>query len=333
MRSELLEQVLGTEVMALFGEVKHVFDPQSIFNPGKIVAPVRPERHWRIETRPADTPIQTSSIPVPLKTVFDWHAPDGLYQAAAKCNGAGDCLKQAGQGLMCPSYMATREERHTTRGRANVLRQILTSGRPLTTVDSEQLRQVMDLCLSCKGCKTECPAGVDMARLKAEMLQQDHTANGLAWRTRLLANFESASGWLTRQPLLANALIRSGLIHRLAGFHPLRELPLLARQSLSDWARQHQPHVHAGTLGEMIVFNDPLTNYYEPQTGIAVIELLEMAGYRVRLTPPLSSGRMQISLGLLHQARSTLQNTLRQLPTADSGGNRPSSLAPGRDTS
>ncbi len=301
-RSHLIEKMLGSSVYRLLQDIKRAFDPEALFNPGNIVHPRRPEQHLRAAPRIG---------PAPITAVFNWDKNRGMEDAVARCNGAGRCLKHT--GLMCPSYMATRKEKDTTRGRANVLRQIMKSGRTLNAADFERLRAVLDLCLACKGCKAECPASVDMARMKAEVLQQDFESNGIPRRVRILGQFETMSRIASKFPVLANSIIRSRIPNYLGSFHRGRPLPTLARQTFFSWAARHQPNPGAGRLGEVILCTDPFMNYYETQVGIAAVELLEAAGYRVQVTPPHSSGRLQISLGLLHRARHTLEKTLYAL--------------------
>lgn len=325
-RSHLIEKVLGSSVYRLLQEIKTVFDPKGLYNPGKIVQPLAPDQHLRAATVGS----------APIKVVFNWDKDRGLEDAVNRCNGAGKCLRRAGRGLMCPSYMATRKEQDTTRGRANVLRQLLSSGKALNSLDFDRLRQVLDHCLACKGCKAECPASVDMARMKAEIRQHDFDINGIPRRLRFMAQFERISRIASKFPVLANSIARSRLSRYLFGFHRKRLLPALTLQSLSNWAGRRRPHAEAGRAGEVILFNDPFSNYYEPGPAIAAIELLEASGYRVRVSPPLSSGRLLISQGLLHQARQTLEKTLHVLESvSDSSlpivGLEPSELLTFRD--
>ncbi len=225
----------GDECYALMRRVKEAFDPLGVFNPGKI-----------IDTPPMDTSLRHApGHPTPEHaTVFNFSATRGVLRAAEKCTGVGECRKfHLMGGTMCPSYMATRKERDTTRARANLLRDVLTHSTKANPWDSEAVAGVMDLCLSCKGCKSECPSNVDVARLKAEWQQHYHDAHGVPLRSRLVANFVTLMKWAATVPRLYNALVTyyvtNQLIKRLAGFAPKRSLPTLHGTTLAVWHARH----------------------------------------------------------------------------------------------
>jgi FAD/FMN-containing dehydrogenase/Fe-S oxidoreductase len=298
LRGEFVRRMVGDEVYALFVQVKGTWDPEGVFNPGKIV-----------DTPPMDAQLryapgrQTAEFP----TFFDFSGTRGVLRAAEMCNGSGDCRKtHLAGGTMCPSYMATRNEKDTTRARANMLRQVLTARagerRPF---DSDDLREVMDLCLSCKGCKAECPSNVDMTRLKAEFLQHDHDAHGVPVRTRAVAALPTLLRIASRAPRLFNAIARSSagrLAARVLGFHPARALPALPPTTLRRWFARHTPAAGAGRRGRVWLLADEFTDTLDAPIGIKAVELLERLGYAVELAPVRDSGRTALSKGLLRRA-------------------------------
>ncbi|KFI22413.1 FAD-binding and (Fe-S)-binding domain-containing protein [Nitrosococcus oceani] len=327
LRAPFLEAILGPEIVTLLGRIKQAADPHSCFNPGKILA--APPLLESLRTG-KEAPIESSL------TFFDWHKDQGLQGAVARCNGAGVCLKQAGQGIMCPSYMATGEELHGTRGRANIFRQVLALSGGLTGENSPLLKEALDLCLACKGCKTECPAGVDMALMKAEFLQQYQDRYGVPWRGRILSQFQHLARLGSWLPTVANWILASKLLQRVLKFHPQRQLPLLARHTFSSQLRTRPPHIHTGPRGEVVLINDLWTEFFDPQIGMAAVRCLEQLGYKVIVTPWLSAGRIQISQGQLRLAQNLLQGAVTCLyPYATEGkpliGLEPSELLTFRD--
>jgi FAD/FMN-containing dehydrogenase/Fe-S oxidoreductase len=312
LRGEFIPLMVGEQCYQLMREVKAAFDPGNILNPGKIV-----------DTPPMDTSLRHSpgqGTPE-YETIFDFSDVLGVVRAAEKCNGSGDCRKgpQAG-GTMCPSYMATREEKHTTRARANILRQILTSpadaGRPF---NSGEIKEVMDLCLSCKACKSECPSSVDMTRLRAEFLQHYYDANGVPLRSRMVARFADSARIASFAPWLYNAIMQTpvlrGLTNRLLGFHPDRSMPPLNRVTLRHWFQNRtalSPRRGEG-LGRVHLFCDEFTDYNDLAAGVATVELLELLGYEVNLPDHAESGRASLSKGLVRRARRFAEDNVREL--------------------
>ncbi|MFO1523747.1 MAG: FAD-linked oxidase C-terminal domain-containing protein [Kiritimatiellia bacterium] len=291
--------------------VKTLFDPRGVFNPGKI-----------IDTPPMDTSLRHApGHPTPeYPTLFDFSDAGGVVRAAEKCNGSGDCRKgPLAGGTMCPSYMATREEKHTTRARANILRQVLANPRDASRpFDSEEIKEVLDLCLSCKACKSECPSSVDMARLKAEFLQHYHDANGAPLRSRLVARFAESARLASHAPRLYNAVIRTPVLRRmlnhLAGFHPARTLPRLNRTTLRDWFARRTPlDPPGGRIGRVHLFCDEFTDFHDLDAGIAAVELLELLGWEVVLPVHAESGRASLSKGLVRRARTFAEENVRRL--------------------
>ncbi|MEN8862215.1 MAG: FAD-binding and (Fe-S)-binding domain-containing protein [Lentimonas sp.] len=311
LRGEFLKQMIGAKNYALVERVKRTWDPNGIFNPNKIVDTPPMNSSLRFNTTPQTTD---------LKTVFDWSSTNGMLGAAEMCNGSGDCRKtQLSGGTMCPSYMATRNEKDTTRARANMLRQALTTGPQGATdvFNNPSVKEVLDLCLSCKGCKKECPSTVDMAKLKAEFMQHYYDANGVPFRARLISNFASSQKIASRIPWLWNACMGTPairkLLNRAIGFHPERSIPLLPKVTFATWFGQHTPHKNAGSVGAVWLFNDEYTNFNDVHIGIKAVELLEQLGYTIDIPQHGESGRSQLSKGLVREAKNLINANIRNL--------------------
>ena len=301
LRGEFIPFMVGPECYAMMRRVKETFDPHDLFNPGKI-----------IDTPPMDTSLRHGpDHPTPeYKTVFNFSATQGVLRAAEKCNGVGECRKtHLMGGTMCPSFMATRNEQDTTRARANMLRHVLTEARDgMNAWDSEQVKGVMDLCLSCKGCKSECPSNVDVARLKAEWQQHYHDANGVPFRSRLIAGFTTSMKWASKAPRLYNAIvtyyITNWLVKRVAGFAQKRSLPTLHTTTLAAWHAEHaNPTSLAYPHGRVYLFCDEFTNYNDTPVGIKAVQLLNKLGYEVIIPRHVESGRAHFSKGLIRDAQ------------------------------
>ncbi|MFI5156959.1 MAG: FAD-linked oxidase C-terminal domain-containing protein, partial [Chitinophagales bacterium] len=245
LRGEFIRQMIGPKNYSLLKQIKSTWDPENIFNPGKIV----------------DTPPMNSMLryapgqqPQPVKTIFRFYK-QGILQHAEQCNGSGDCRKTTlSGGTMCPSYMATRNEKDTTRARANILREFLTHSDKRNPFDHPEIYEVMDLCLSCKGCKSECPSNVDVAKLKAEFLQHYYDANGVPIRSRLIGSYSSLSRIGSWSPKLYNYLMTgkgiSRLIKKFSGFAAARSLPSLPKETLKKWLKKHQSQI-SGNPGKV----------------------------------------------------------------------------------
>lgn len=300
LRGEFIPFMVGPECYKMMLGVKNTFDPHTIFNPGKI-----------IDTPPMDTSLRHSpEQPVrEYKTIFDFSSSQGILGAAEKCTGVGDCRKShLTGGAMCPSYMATRNEKDTTRARANMLRHVLTNPREVDNPwDSEEVKSVMDLCLSCKSCKSECPSNVDVARLKAEWLQHYHDVHGVPFRSRLIAGFARSMRLASLAPWAWNLLFGTPpirrLLNRMIGFHPDRTIPLLPKTTLIRWYRKRRQSNPASPNGKVYFFCDEFTNYNDVSIGIQSIELLERLGYEVVIPEHVESGRAYFSKGLVREAR------------------------------
>ena len=301
LRGEFIPQMVGERNYALFKEIKRTWDPQNIFNPGKIVD--TPPMNTQLRYEPGQ---QTPAFP----TVFRFHQQD-ILQHAEQCNGSGDCRKtHLSGGTMCPSFMATRNEKDTTRARANILREFLTRSTKPNRYDNREIYEVMDLCLSCKGCKSECPSNVDVAKLKAEFLQHYYDANGVPFRSRLIANFTLSAKAGMLMPGLYNLLMRSRTLKKLIGFAPERSMPLLQKQTLRGWWKRHKRE----TAGNKVyLFCDEFTNYNDVEIGIKTILLLEALGYTVELPQHGESGRTWLSKGLVRKAKTIANANIQKL--------------------
>ncbi len=312
LRGEFIATVMGEEVMNLFKAVKKIFDPNNIFNAGKIV-----------QTPAMDTQLRMSqsSIQKEIPTVFDFSAQGGLVRLAEKCSGSGDCRKsEITGGLMCPSYMATRNEFNTTRARANVLRQFLTNPFDPQPFQHEEIKAVMDLCLSCKGCKTECPSGVDITKMKAEFLQQYYLVKGVPMRAKLIGNFSKQMKLASIAPGIYNAVLSTTWmrrnINKLLGFHPDRTMPLIGKETLRAWNKKRVSGIEKSNRRPLYFFCDEFTNYLDVGIGKKTIELLERLGYEVILPLHKESGRTYLSKGMVHQAKKIANENIALLTAA-----------------
>jgi Fe-S oxidoreductase len=296
-RSPFLERMYGPALMQAFRELKGAFDPENRMNPGNIVASPGITEHLRYGAQ------YTTWEPA---TLLDFSAQGGFAASVEMCNGVGACRKTL-EGTMCPSYMATRDEEHSTRGRANALRAVLSGTLPPAEFTGRRLYEVMDLCLECKGCKAECPANVDMAKLKYEFLHHYYAANGLPLRNRLFGRIERLQRAGSRMPALVNWLsgLRANrwLLEKVAGIDRRRPLPRLASETFTAWFARHADPT-AAPRGEVVLFDDTFTTYNAPEIGRAAVEVLEAAGYRVVLVDKQCCGRPLISKGLLAEARA-----------------------------
>ena len=333
LRGEFIRFMVGDACYAMMRRVKETFDPSGLLNPGKI-----------IDTPPMDTSLRHApGHPTPdYATIFNFDATQGLLRAAEKCNGSGDCRKTERMGgTMCPSYMATRNERDSTRARANVLRHLLTNPRDAARpFDSEEIAEVMELCLSCKGCKSECPSNVDIARLKAEWQQHYHDTHGVPLRSRLVANFSRAMAAAALVPRLHNWVVTqptlSGLLKRLTGFAPGRSLPTLPATTLRRWHARHANRGGPWKNGRVYLFCDEFTNFHDTRIGSQAVELLNRLGYEVIIPDHVDSGRAHFSKGLVRAAqRLAIRNVTLLAPVITDAtpliGIEPSALLGFRD--
>lgn len=309
-RAPFQEKMFGPVLYQAFCRLKATFDPAGLLNPGKIVhAPALTD----------DLRYANGYQPRGIETAFDFSDFGGFQRAAEQCSGVGACRKTL-TGTMCPSYMATRNEIHTTRGRANALRLAISGQLDTTELAQEELLPVLELCLECKACKRECPTGVDMARLKSETLHQLHQQHGTTLADRLVADIARVSRWGSRFALLANGMLKLGPLRqlnaRLLGFDARRPLPTFAAQ---PFHQTHQPATDP-TVATAALFADTFNNFYEPHQLGAAVTLLENLGERVTIPPFVCCGRPLISKGFLDQAAAQAAATTRTLlPMAEAG--------------
>ena len=332
LRGEFLPFMVGEKNYGLMRAIKQAWDPTGMFNPGKIT-----------ETSAMDTSLRydEGQISREFKTVLNFSDAGGILRAAEQCNGSGDCRKSHLMGgTMCPSYMATRSEKDTTRARANILREVLTRSQKDNPFDSDEIAAAMDLCLSCKGCRSECPSNVDMARLKAEWLQQLHDSRGIPMRARLIANFSQAMRAASHAPAFYNFFVRNAftaqVFKRLAGFASERSLPGLAKLTVQRWHQRYANKRADFPNGRLFLFCDEFTNFNDAEIGIKAIQLLNRLGYEVIIPKHVESGRAQISKGLLRDAqRLAIRNVelLKDVVTAETPliGIEPSAILGFRD--
>jgi FAD/FMN-containing dehydrogenase/Fe-S oxidoreductase len=311
LRGEFIARMVGERNYRLLQGIKKTWDPHNILNPGKITDTPPMDRFLRYE--PGQ---QTPSFP----TVFRFRDQD-ILQHAEQCNGSGDCRKsQLSGGTMCPSYMATRDEMDTTRARANILREFLTRSDKPNRYDHREIYEVMDLCLSCKGCKSECPSNVDVAKLKAEFLQHWYDANGAPMRAHLIARFTTLSRLGMLAPGLYNLVmthpVLSRMVKRISGFAQGRSLPTLSGHSLRAWFRRHLQERKPGQAfpnGHVYLFCDEFTNYNDAHIGRKAILLLERLGYEVRMPDHEESGRTWLSKGFVRKAKGIANRNIESL--------------------
>lgn len=307
LRGEFLKVLFGEEVLDLFKDVKMLFDPNKIFNPGKIT----------------DTPLMNTGLRyVPNRqtpkfdTIFDYSKEGGLLQAIEQCNGSGDCRKDSNfSGVMCPSYRATREEINSTRGRANILREFLYYPITKKIFDQNEFYKALDLCLSCKGCKSECPSNVDITKYKAEILQKRYDLKGVPLRARLISSIGEIQKFGSLLPVLYNFIISnkitSSIIKSILRFSQKREMPKLSKTTLEKIVRRE---LNKGVFFRKIyLFADEFTNYTDVHVGVAFVKLMNSLGYEVVIPKHFFSGRASLSKGLLRKSKKLAEKNVKIL--------------------
>ena len=312
-RSEWIESMFGSEMYQIFRQLKQTFDPTGIMNPGKIV----------------DGPPMTENLrfgnnynTIKIDTYFDFSNQGGFDRAIEMCNGVAACRKTL-TGTMCPSYIGTREEIHSTRGRANALRHVISGSLPQEHFKSKELYEVLDLCLECKACKSECPSHVDMAKIKYEFLAQYHDQHGLPVRNRLFGHIDSLSDIGSKMAPFSNWLMNSSvskwMMDKFFGIDRRRSLPNFAEETFVQWFKA-QPSRTLENRQQVVFFYDTFTNYNYPNVGQSVVKVLESAGFDVILPPRRCCGRPMISKGMLNEAiQNARHNISWLLPYAQQG--------------
>lgn len=309
-RSEWNRKMFGDTLYDAFCQVKHAFDPHGLFNPGKIVhAPPMTEN---LRYNPAYRPAEPT-------TVFDYSRQEGFVRSIEMCNGAGVCRKAQG-GAMCPSYRATRDEKDSTRGRANLLRLALVSDHPAKELGGDDIQAVLDLCLSCKACKSECPSNVDLAKLKAEVTQLHFQDRPRPLLHRLLSRLHKTQKWGARAAPVVNFAQENRLLrwmlHHFVGIDQRRTLPRYHADHFRRWFSQHSRDAGGAArprVGSVLLLDDCFTTFHEPAIGQAAVRVLESAGFGVELAGLACCGRTLLSKGYLSEARQLVQEQAPRL--------------------
>jgi FAD/FMN-containing dehydrogenase/Fe-S oxidoreductase len=308
LRGEFIPMMIGNENYEMLRRIKKTWDPNGIFNPGKIT----------------DTPSMTESLryepDVPVrehKTIFDFSREGGIVRAAELCNGSGDCRKtHLSGGTMCPSYMASKDESTTTRARANILREFLTHSPKENPFDHKEIYEVLDLCLGCKACKSECPSSVDMTKLKTEFLQHYYDSNGIPLRTRAIAYINKINALGSITPGITNFFMQnkatSGLIKKILGFAPNRSMPKLQKRTLIKEVKRYARQLNEGTIGTVYLFVDEFSNFNDTTVGVKTFMLLNKLGYKVKTVKHGESGRTFLSKGLLRTAKKLAIKNIKE---------------------
>ena len=298
-RAEFIPLMIGEQNYQLLRRIKKAFDPNNVFNQGKITDAFSMDKNLRYEI---------DRIEPEIKTIQDFSDSEGILKLAEKCNGSGDCRKPAeAGGTMCPSYRATKNEKDTTRARANTLREFLTNSDKANKFDHEELKEVFDLCLSCKACASECPSNVDIATMKAEFLYQYQETNGYSFRNSLFANNAKYNRLGSKLPRITNFFTNSLLMKKVLGVAVERSVPKLANQTLESWMKKHQPKISKKVV---YLFKDEFTNFYDAEIGKDAVILLEKLGYEVKNIAHDESGRSHISKGFLKEAKKICNNNI-----------------------
>jgi FAD/FMN-containing dehydrogenase/Fe-S oxidoreductase len=302
-RAELLPKMFGDTLVGAFRKFKRIWDPDGLMNPGKVVDPYSPTENLR----------QPGYQPQPVRTFFQLAAEGGMSGAARRCVGVGKCRKTS-EGTMCPSYMVTRDEQHSTRGRAHLLFEMLRGETITSGWESAEVKHALDLCLACKACKSECPVSVDMATYKAEFLAHHYERLSRPFRAHLFGHIDWWAELASRVPRLVNGLASvrpaARILQAVAGIAPDREMPRSATQTFQAWMQRHPPRSEGRRV---ILWSDTFTNYFNPEVGRAAVAVLERLGYYVVVPPQTCCGRPLYDFGLLESAREHLEAVFAML--------------------
>jgi FAD/FMN-containing dehydrogenase/Fe-S oxidoreductase len=311
LRGQFIPLMLGNKIYNLLKDLKNIWDTDNIFNANKIV-----------DTPPMNTFLryESGSKTKNIDTLFDFSETGGFLRTAEKCNGSGDCRKSyVFGGTICPSFQATKDEKNSTRARANILREIFTNNEISKAFKEKQIYDVLDLCLLCKACKSECPSGVDVAKLKMEFLQHYYDATHTPIRAKMIGNLPKLHKFASNFTALSNLVFRNritaSVIKKLSGFHHKRKIPELSKVNLKKWAARNSESFKPASDFRKIIYllNDEFTNFLESHTGIAAIHFFTKLGYEVRLTPIIYSGRTYLSKGLVRKAKKIANDNIIKL--------------------
>ena len=310
-RAEFIPLMIGEKNYDLLKKVKKAFDPQNTFNPGKIVDALKMDESLRYEVNRVEPKIET---------LMDFSDSEGILRLSEKCNGSGDCRKSAeAAGAMCPSYHATKNEKDTTRARANALREVLTNNKAVNKFNSEDLKKVFDLCLSCKACASECPSNVDISTAKAEFLYQYNKENGVSFSNKLFGKSTQLNRLASKFPKISNWIfsnnLTSSFIKNIGGVHPKRSLPLISTKGLSKTVELSLEESNKKFLiqKEVFLFVDEFSNYLDTDIAIDSFVLLTRLGYKVNIIDTLDSGRALLSKGFLEEAKKEVDKNINKL--------------------
>nr|WP_321357297.1 FAD-linked oxidase C-terminal domain-containing protein [uncultured Draconibacterium sp.] len=304
-RGKFIPFMLGDQCYEMVKSVKKAWDPDNIFNPGKIVDTPPITENLRV--------IPGKAIPE-TETHFDFSKNKGYFRSIEKCNGSGDCRKsEVIGGTLCPTFMATRDEDKSTRGRANILREFLYNNDKKNLFDHQEIYDILSLCISCKACKSECPSNVDMAKLKAEFLQNYYDLHGVPMRSRLIGYLPRLNKLAVVFRPISNFMMSTSLLKSSIGFSTKRTLPALSKITLIRWVENGVPKPEAATKGKIYLFNDEFTNYNESDIGIKAILLLTKLGYEVKIPQTKESGRTFLSKGMVRTSKKVATKNINLL--------------------
>jgi FAD/FMN-containing dehydrogenase/Fe-S oxidoreductase len=327
-RGEFIPFMIGDKNYELLKRLKIAFDPNSVLNIGKIVNALKMDENHRVVS---------GRVEPDIKTFQDFSDSMGILRAAEKCNGSGDCRKlPSAGGAMCPSYRATKNEKETTRARANALREYLTYSEKENKFDQKELYEVFELCVSCKACASECPSNVDVATLKAEFLYQYQKANGFSTRNKIFANNAKLNKMGSKFPSITNFISNQALVKKTMGIAPERQVPLLAKKTFRKWYESNKSKTTDFPNGRLYLFVDEFTNYYDVNIGIDAFELLTKLGYQILIVDHEESGRTYLSKGFLEEAKQIANHNVKVFKDLVSGntpliGIEPSAILTFRD--
>ncbi len=302
LRGEFIPLVYGDKIYNIFKDIKNTWDVNNIFNPGKIVD--TPKMNSFLRYNPDNKPPK-------IKTFFDFSDKGGFLETAESCSGSGDCRKtHLSDGVMCPSYQASKNENQSTRARANILREVISNSDKKNPFDSKEIYNILDLCLSCKACKSECPSNVDVTKLKAEFLQHYYETNKIPLRTKLIANLPKINRSFYHLRFFVNLFYNFKFINSFIGFSPKRKIPKI-KKSLNSYVKNLKQN--KGKNGTVYLLNDEFTNFNDSDIGIKAIKLLNKLGYSVIIPNISESGRTYLSKGLVKNAQEIINKNIETL--------------------